>query len=234
MRELDNIKKSDQVQRPIELVRDSEQLYLLEAPVARQAPDTEEVVSRYHQNGSRAKVLGAVYTPPRVATALARWAIRSPSDRALDPSCGEGVFLSAARGCLAELRVRRPECTGVDIDPHTAASSGAICSDFFQWVRSAPKYDVVLGNPPFIRSHLFSEKSRTLAFAGMIKMRLRPSRLMSTWAPFLALSCGALNENGRLGMVIPEELLHVGYAKELRRFLLNRFKRVIVGLRGRT
>jgi adenine-specific DNA-methyltransferase len=221
-------KKSDFVQHLIGLVRDFEQLYLLEAPVARQKPGTEEVVSRYHQNGSRTKVLGAVYTPPRVATALARWAIRSPSDRVLDPSCGEGVFLSAARTRLAELGAHRPRYTGVDIDPQIAAAAGAICSDFFQWVGSAPKYDVVLGNPPFIRSHLFSEKSRTLAFTGMIQMRLRPSRLMSTWAPFLALSCGALNEKGRLGMVIPEELLHVGYAQELRRFLLTRFKRVIV------
>ena len=221
-------KKADRIQRPLELAEDWEQLYLLDAPVARQKPDTEDVVSRYHQNGSRAKVLGAVYTPPRVAAALTRWAIRSPSDRALDPSCGEGVFLSAARARLAELGARRPECMGVDIDPQTAATSGAICSDFFQWVRSAPKYDVVLGNPPFIRSHLFSEKSRTLAFTGMVQMRLRPSRLMSTWAPFLALSCKPLSENGRLGMVIPEELLHVGYAQELRRFLLTRFKRVIV------
>jgi len=221
-------KKSDRDQLPIELAEDWEQLYLFDTLVARQKPDTEDVVSRYRQNGSRAKVLGAVYTPPRVAAALARWAIRSPSDRALDPSCGEGVFLSAVRTRLAELGARRPECTGVDIDPQTAAASGAICSDFFQWVRSAPKYDVVLGNPPFIRSHLFSERSRTLAFTRMVQMRLRPSRLMSTWAPFLALSCEALSENGRLGMVIPEELLHVGYAQELRRFLLTRFKRVIV------
>jgi adenine-specific DNA-methyltransferase len=221
-------KKSNHIRCPVELVRDPEQLYLLEAPVTRQKPGEEEVVSRYRQNGSRAKILGAVYTPPQVATALARWAIRSPSDRALDPSCGEGVFLSAARTRLAEFGARRPQCTGVDIDSQTAASSGAICSDFFEWVRSAPKYDVVLGNPPFIRSHLFSEKSRTFAFTGMVQMRLRPSRLMSTWAPFLALSCGVLNENGRLGMVIPEELLHVGYAQELRRFLLTRFKRVIV------
>lgn len=221
-------KKSYCVQHPIKLVRDWEQLYLLDAPLGRQKPVAEDVVSRYHQNGSRAKVLGAVYTPFRVAAALARWAIRSPSDRVLDPSCGEGVFLSAARTRLTELGAHHPQYTGVDIDPKTAAGSGAICSDFFQWVHSAPKYDVVLGNPPFIRSHLFSEKSRSLAFARMVQMRLRPSRLMSTWAPFLALSCEVLSENGRLAMVIPEELLHVGYAQELRRFLLTRFKRVIV------
>jgi adenine-specific DNA-methyltransferase len=221
-------KKATRVQRPIELAQESEQLYLLPVHVARPEGHTENLVSRYRQNGSRQKMLGAVYTPPRVAAALARWAIRSAADRTLDPSCGEGVFLSAARTRLADLGARHPECTGVDIDPQTAARAGAICSDFFEWVRSTPKYDVVLGNPPFIRSHLFSETSRTLAFRGMVQMRLHPSRLMSTWAPFLALSCAALNEKGRLGMVIPEELLHVGYAKELRRFLLTRFNRVIV------
>ncbi len=138
--------------------------------------------------------------------------------------------MSAGRTRLADLGARNPECTGVDVDPQTAAASGAICADFFEWVHSAPKYDVVLGNPPFIRSHLFSERSRTLAFAAMTEMGLRPSRLMSTWAPFLALSCGVLNPNGRFAMVIPEEVLHVGYAQELRHFLMARFKRVIVCL----
>lgn len=221
-------KKKHHVHRPIELAEDMEQLYLLDVPAASATPDTGDVLSRYQQNGSRAKVLGAVYTHPRVAAALARWAIRSPSDQALDPSCGEGVFLSAGRTRLADLGAHGPECAGVDIDPQTADASGATCCDFFQWVRSAPKYDVVLGNPPFIRSHLFSEKSRTLAFAGMVQMGLHPSRLMSTWAPFLALSCGMLKRSGRLAMVIPEEVLHVGYAQELRSFLLTRFKKVIV------
>jgi hypothetical protein len=65
-------KKSECVQDPIGLVRDWEQLYFLDAPTAQQKPVTEEdVVSRYRQNGSRAKVLGAVYTPPRVAIAVA-------------------------------------------------------------------------------------------------------------------------------------------------------------------
>src|SRR3989442_581812 len=187
-----------------------------------------KIPSRYHQNGAAEKVRGAVYTPPRVAAALTRWAVRSRTDKVLDPSCGEGVFLSAARTRLADLGARKPVCLGVDVDAETAAQSEAICADFFQWVQEASKVDVVIGNPPFIRSHLFPEASRTLAFAEMIKMGLRPSRLMSTWAPFLALCCKMLNEQGRLAMVIPEELLTVGYAQELRSFLLTRFRRVIV------
>src|SRR5438876_6402250 len=186
------------------------------------------IPGRYHQNGAAEKVRGAVYTQPGVAAALTRWAVRTRADRVLDPACGEGVFLSAARTRLADLGARDPECLGVDFDEATAAQSGAICADFFRWVRTAPKVDVIVGNPPFIRSHLFPEASRALAFAEMVKMGLRPSRLMSTWAPFLALCCKALKEQGRLAVVIPEELLTVGYAEELRSFLLTRFRRVIV------
>jgi adenine-specific DNA-methyltransferase len=164
-----------------------------------------------------------------------RWAVRSPADRVLDPACGEGVFLAAARTHLADLGNKRPVCAGVDIDPQAAVASGAIHSDFFEWAQTSlfqtpPKFDVVVGNPPFIRSHLFPERSRQLAFRQMKDMGLHPSRLMSTWAPFVAVSCKLLSNAGRLAFVVPEELLHVGYAAELRHFLLSHFRRVIVCL----
>jgi adenine-specific DNA-methyltransferase len=192
-------------------------------------------VGRYRQNSAAEKVLGAVYTPPRVATALVRWAVRSPADRVLDPACGDGVFLAAAQERLADLGSEHPIIVGVDVDPQAAAASGAIHSDFFEWSQSSlfqtpPRFDAIVGNPPFIRSHLFPEGSRQLAFRQMREMGLHPSRLMSTWAPFVAVGCRLLSETGRLALVVPEELLHVGYADELRRFLLSRFRRVVVCL----
>lgn len=191
---------------------------------------TRTVSHRYRQNHTAEKALGAVYTPPRVASSLVRWAVRHASDRVLDPSCGEGVFLSAARTHLADLGNKKPTCVGVDVDPQAALAAGAVRADFFRWVSSAPRFDAIVGNPPFIRSHLFAEDSRRAAFEQMVDMGLHPSRLMSTWAPFVALSCRILSPSGRLALVVPEELLHVGYAAELRQFLLSRFRRVIVCL----
>ena len=80
--------------------------------------------NRYRQDGGREKTLGAVYTPPRVASALVRWAVRTPNDRVLDPACGEGVFLAAAQTHLSDLGQKQPACVGVDIDPQAAAASG--------------------------------------------------------------------------------------------------------------
>ena len=108
-----------------------------------------DTTHRYRKNGAPEKVLGAVYTPPRVASTLTRWAVRSSGDAVLDPSCGEGVFLSAVRTRLSDLGARKPQCVGVDIDPETAAQAGAICSDFFAWASTAPKQDVIVGNPSF-------------------------------------------------------------------------------------
>lgn len=209
-------------------LRDEEQLGLATITEAKVAASYFDTAHRYRKNGAPEKVLGAVYTPPRVASALTRWAVRSTSDTVLDPSSGEGVFLSAARTRLSDLGVHKPQCVGVDIDPKTAAQTGAVCSDFFAWASTAPKQDVIVGNPPFIRSHLFPESSRQRAFAIMTRMGFHPSRLMSTWSPFLAICCGLLKPSGRLAMVIPEELLAVGYAEELREFLLKNFRRVVI------
>src|SRR5438445_10996808 len=89
---------SRQESRPLAL-REEKQLFLLQGQDESLASPgaIPFIPNRYHQNGAAEKVLGAVYTPPRVAAALTRWAVRAPADKVLDPSCGEGVFLSAAR-----------------------------------------------------------------------------------------------------------------------------------------
>lgn len=188
------------------------------------------IPNRFAANGTKEKLRGAVYTPQLVAEALAQWAIRAPSDRVLDPACGDGVFLRAAAKRLTGLGGRIPQVVGVDIDEEAAVATGAANADFFQWAENAPEFDVVLGNPPFVRSHLFAEQSRTRAFARMRAMGLAPSRLMSTWAPFLTIAVDLLCPSGRLAFVIPEEMLAVGYAMELRTFLRARFRQVVVCL----
>jgi type I restriction-modification system DNA methylase subunit len=42
------------------------------------------------------KERGAFFTPQPLAQFLADWAIRSPGELVLEPSCGEAVFLEAA------------------------------------------------------------------------------------------------------------------------------------------
>src|SRR5699024_9935750 len=95
-----------------------------------------------------------------------------------------------------------------------------INSDFFHFIKENQdkKYDVVIGNPPFIRYQNFPEEHRKIAIKMMKDLGLKPNRLTNIWVPFLVVSASLLNENGKLAMVIPAELFQVKYAAETRIF----------------
>src|ERR1039458_8041915 len=52
------------------------------------------------------KLRGGYYTSPEVASWLCSWAIRSVKETVLEPSCGNGVFLTAAARRYEELGAR--------------------------------------------------------------------------------------------------------------------------------
>ena len=81
------------------------------------------------------------------------------------------------------------------------------------------RFDVVVGNPPFIRYQNFPEVHRIGAFEIMREVGLQPNGLTNAWAPFLVAGVRLLNEGGRLAMVIPAELFQVGYAAAIREYL---------------
>ena len=57
---------------------------------------------------------------------------------------------------------------------------------------------------------------------------LHPNRLTNSWVPFVAASVRALRPGGRLGLVLPAELLQVAYAAQLRQFLVRNFRTIHV------
>ena len=187
------------------------------------------------------KLRGGYYTPTEVANWLTKWAIRSPENQVLEPSCGDGVFLKSA---IAELQRRQTlfnknQANVVAIELNSGEADKArgiapkfidvITSDFFQWHSSQTRqFDVVVGNPPFIRYQNFPEPSRTMAMKLMQDFGFRPNRLTNIWVPFVVASVSLLRENGRLAMVLPAELLQVTYAAQLRQFLVDSFQKLTV------
>lgn len=192
-------------------------------------------------SGEAAKAFGAYYTDATVAGFLVRWAVRAPSDTVLDPSFGGGVFLHAALRRLLQLGGNpRNQIFGIEIDPavHVQTQkvlaeqggicpSNLICSDFFEVSPGRiPAPTAVVGNPPFIRYQRFSGEGRARALAKAASEGVMLSRLSSSWAPFLVHSVALLSKGGRLGMVIPTELLHAAYARPLLEYLAGRFERI--------
>ncbi len=193
------------------------------------------------------KLRGGYYTPVAIADALATWAIRSGHDKVLEPSCGDGVFLeSAARRFRSLGRAPREivrKLTAVEIAGseaekaeralqavlNTRAAADVRCADFFEARgQLAGKFDCVLGNPPFIRYQSFPEPSRSRAMNMMRSLGLRSNKLTNIWVPFVAASISCLREGGRLAMVLPAELLQVTYAGQLRSYLVDSFRTVLL------
>ena len=101
--------------------------------------------------------------------------------------------------------------------------------DFFTAYRKLPRdFDVVIGNPPFIRFQHFDPDSRETAFDHLRQYGYRPTKLANAWAAFVQLSIEVLRPGGRLAMVIPAELLQVKYAAELRERVTQMFDHVVL------
>jgi adenine-specific DNA-methyltransferase len=182
------------------------------------------------------KARGAFFTPEGITQHIAEWAVRSPADLVLEPSTGEAAFLTAAVERLVALGQTQPVVHGVEIHAPSAESANAIVaaaggrakitvSDFFL-VDANPRFDAIIGNPPFIRYQDWTGKQRDRARFAALHQGVALTGLSSSWAAFVVHSAGFLKPGGRLGLVLPAELLSVNYAAPVRRFLLENFASV--------
>ncbi|MDB5070067.1 MAG: Type restriction-modification system methyltransferase subunit-like protein [Candidatus Eremiobacteraeota bacterium] len=174
---------------------------------------------------TKAKRHGQFFTPPEVAATLVRWALRSATDRVLDPACGDGEFLSAH-----ELAV------GCEFDPEHAAAArlrapAALVhgGDFFAWAdETHERFEAIVGNPPFIRYQGFSGPMRERALRQARRFGANLPELTSSWAPFVAASALLLRPGGRMAFVVPAEIGHASYAVPLIEALCASFGEVAI------
>jgi adenine-specific DNA methylase len=177
---------------------------------------------------SAEKLRGGYYTPEPLAVFLARW-VGEAGPRLLEPSCGDGAIL---RHLPQVDGLTGIELEGAEAAKAQAAAPGAhvVAADFFEWLspEQLDRWDGVAGNPPFIRFQHWTEPTRSLAFDVMRRVGMRPTKLTNAWVPFVVGSALALRPGGRIGLVIPAELLQVTYAAELRGFLVDELAEITV------
>jgi adenine-specific DNA methylase len=179
------------------------------------------------------KVRGGYYTPEPIARFLATWAggvnPAGPA-RLLEPSCGNGAILEHLAS-VPGARVDAVELIATEAATATTRTGVPVaCSDFFQWFSEDRfgSYDAVAGNPPYIRFGTWDAGSRDAALELMRGQGLRPSRLTNAWVPFVVAALLAVRPGGRVALLVPAELLQVGYAAALRSYLVDRCARITV------
>lgn len=183
------------------------------------------------------RALGAFYTPPDVAEALTRWALRDSAGPVLDPSYGTCRFLDAAvdvmeaRGDTAALS----KVHGIDIDSAATTRTrqalvgrGASVAqfthrDFFDCAPS-PSYAAVLGNPPYVRHHWQTDRAKAAVAEAMKAAGVALSGLASLWAPFVVHADRFVTPAGRMALVLPGSALQADYVAPLWRHLAARYR----------
>lgn len=197
------------------------------------------------------KSLGAFYSPQSLVEPMVAWAVTSPHQSVLDPSCGDGVFLENAARRLLHLGTRPERAASllyaVDLNPDAVRLTrerlsselglvfgNARVTSFFALpppgglFGPADGVDVVLGNPPYIRYQEFAGGARLEALERATFAGVQLSRLASSWAHFVAHAIAFLRPGGRLSLILPAELIHTSYAAPLREHLRRSFEEVYV------
>lgn len=201
------------------------------------------------------KNTGSYYTPERLADYIvyrlfgekgSGYELGRKTLDVLEPSVGGGMFLNSLLngnyyGDKYELKVPKLKIDAVEVDPDVAretkkkskkydkskGSVDIIQDDYLKYFLSSnKKYDLIIGNPPYVRRRNMEPDQRELCAEVHKATGLRDINPKNLWTSFLAGAKDSLKERGVIAFVLPTDLLQVKYSEEIREMLLRDFDRV--------
>lgn len=193
------------------------------------------------ENESEQKLRGGYYTPEYLATYIAKWVANSSPKDVLEPSCGDGIFIKAFHNVgrhrdihfhgfelfesEAEKAGERAVQLGVE---HTIRNADFLEHAISLMKSGKPAYDAVVGNPPFIRYQYLPQDAQAKAEIIFKNEHLKFTKHTNAWVPFVISAIKVLKPGGRLGMILPAEIIHVMHAQSLRTYLGQQCSRLLV------
>lgn len=194
----------------------------------------------FMSNESAQKLRGGYYTPADLAAFIAKWVLQSAPQRIVEPSCGDGAFFEAV---MSVGGTQTPEILAFEIDSAEAAkarhrarvlkaNATVYPIDFLGWalaqMKSGETVDGVVGNPPFIRYQYLPEDFQDTAKQVFDELGCKFTKHTNAWVPFVLASLAMLKPGGRLGMIVPSEIIHVIHAQSLRDILGKECRRLVI------
>ena len=192
---------------------------------------------RLKKDSSEQKLRGAYYTPQKLANAMVRLFASENIDTVLEPSCGDGVFLDSLKETGFLDKVSRVEAVEIEA-PEAQKVSGrykdtpkvkVINQDFYEFYKETlgtKTYDLILGNPPYIRYQYLKETQRDCQAQILTSHGMKSNKLINAWVAFMVASVQMLSKRGKIAFVIPAEILQVAYAEDLRLYLANHLAKI--------
>ena len=193
------------------------------------------------ENESAQKLRGGYYTPADLAGFIARWVGEKNPKDILEPSCGDGAFLPALSfyPSTSESNVVAFELDSKEAQKalqrakKLGLSAEIRASDFLEWAlyqltSIGDCFDAVVGNPPFIRYQYLPSEFQIRAQQIFCQLDCKFTKHTNAWVPFVLASLALLRPGGRLGMIVPSEIIHITHAQSLRSFLGSQCSRLVI------
>lgn len=181
------------------------------------------------------KLMGAYYTPDELIKYMLKWAIdENKAQKILEPSAGDGAFIKNitkinSKSSVTAVEINFEETQKIPTNKHFPVT--VINADFYNFYedkRVKEKYDLIMGNPPYIRYQFLTEEQREFQSDILKNNGLKPNKLINSWVAFSVASVELLNEGGKFAFVLPSDLLQVTYAKQLRKFFMASFSEMSI------
>jgi adenine-specific DNA-methyltransferase len=163
----------------------------------------------------------------------------------LEPSCGDGQFISSLFENINIEEFNSIKMSVCDIDKielkkainlipnNDRIKTIPINDDYLNFfLNTHDKYSFIVGNPPYIRKKNMHEEqilkceevhAKMKEYSPLIRSK---GKINNIWTAFVESAIMRLEEDGIMCFVIPAEIMHVNYTKELRSLIQNEFDRV--------
>lgn len=204
--------------------------------------DLENYLELLIPQGDR-KLNGAFFTPNFVVDFIIKELNPKETDRCLDPACGTGAFLIGLAAYYLKQygkpikKTVQENIFGSDILDYNIERAKVLLAILaleneeyieaadFNLIRQdslrhhwAHKYDVVVGNPPYVKYQDLSEENRTYLLQEWDTIK---SGTFNLYFAFFELGYQLLDTNGRLGYITPNNYFTSLAGKNLRAFFLQ-------------
>ena len=190
------------------------------------------------QDSSERKLRGAYYTPLKLAEKMVDFFKNDQSIQTiLEPSCGDGVFVEALlqtqslkeQSIITAIEIEKNETDKLNKRLGRNSKVNVLNGCFFEYYhknKDSRNFDLILGNPPYIRYQYLEEKQRAEMSDILISHGMKSNKLINAWVGFMVACVHMLSEQGKIALVIPAEILQVAYAEDLRLFLSNELSKI--------
>jgi adenine-specific DNA-methyltransferase len=159
----------------------------------------------------------------------------------LEPGCGDGRIVRPLMEYLYTNGVERITLDLVEKDINELEKAISVLKNYKDIINdkskfiardylnfhfeNKKKYDLILGNPPYIKkSHL--TKSQRILIRNIHELAGLKSFVKNIWTAFLISAVQKLKKGGGFALILPSELLQTSYSEEIREFILKRFNKV--------